>query len=280
MKKTSLYRRHLLLCLLLATTVLARSAQAADEEPRSESDIPDSCLTQVMDAMGQVDREYRSVVVGLPKAELAPVGSLRYDKQGRAWTKTDKSEWKSLTMNSDGQAPSAKSNGDMEYSAELPSRRGWLEVKQASTSELIPPLLQSMRALQCRVRSVCDRAAGSFAKKTGETIESIQPIGCLEQKNVPVIDGCTVPDRLGNGNAETIRSQCAILQDKLVFREAQLLKLLVAYDAAQRSAMQFAGIIDTFLKEFRFPLLQPIWQAVQSFTALGRIPCFSAQCDQ
>lgn len=282
-------RRFLLAGTLLAV-LLAPTATEAQEEIGTYLS-PSVCLGAAEDAMGGRLREYRGVVLGAPKASRAPIGTVRYDKDGLPWLKTSVGTWKTFAKKEcdggpgypcelTGEPPAEKDNDAMDDAAEFPPRRGWLELKMATTSELLPPLLQSMRALQCRLENVCALAAASLNKPSGDTVD-IETPGCVKE-TLPVLRAC-VPDKEGTvpqTAVETVLSECAGMRQTVVEREQELLKLLVAYDAAHRSLRQFLGLLETFTVDIRSTLLGPMWEAVRAFHALGRVPCFSSQCEQ
>lgn len=232
-----------------------------------------TCFSGVYDLMAREERLYRSVLFGQKESKDLPVGSVRYDKESNTWMKVGDDQWRSL---GEGDGKSTTWNDDkMDKQADVPARRGILEMKMASTSDILPPLIQSVRALQCRLRSVCmlERASQQKELDPAEPI-TVQPDGCIPQSFLP-LDGCTDVSIATAGS-----DSCEQAAEALVEREVKLLHLAIAYDAAYRSLMQFAGNLEGFLLDFRFPLLTPIWQAVRALGSLDRIPCFSAQCDE
>ena len=279
----------LLTATLLATLLAPTRAEAQEEIGKYLS--PSVCLGATEDAMGSRLREYRGVILGTPKASRAPIGTVRYDKEGLPWLKTSVGTWKTFAKKEcdggpgypcelTGEPPAEKGNDDMDDAAEFPPRLGWLEVRMATTSELLPPLLQSMRALQCKLENVCALTAASLNTPDDETVD-IETPGCVKE-TLPVLKAC-VPDKEGTvpqTTVETVLSECASMRQTIVAREQEVLKLLVAYDAAHRSLRQFLGLLETFTVDIRSTLLGPMWEAVRAFHALGRVPCFSSQCEQ
>lgn len=229
-----------------------------------------ACTDQTAAAFAREQRLYRSVVYGSKKAADLPVGSMLYDKQGNAFLKKGANAWA-------GSGASVRGDSAMDAAKDTPTRRGLLETRRSQTSDLIPALTQSLRAFQCRLQAVC--AVGEWsqtAPKDNETL-TVQPDGCIEL-TMPVIDGCRITEDIAPSfMAVGVCDQAA----QAVFdREKNTLDLSVAYDASYRSVAQFAGMFDGFLKEFRFPLLTPLWQTVRVLGGLKNIPCFLAQCDQ
>ena len=240
---------------------------------RAEQQSPDACVAEVDRELAQEQRIYRGVLFGHTKAEKARPGDTRYDTKGNAWIKLrddGRMVWRSP-------APNFKNmiweDGRMNDWDEAEPRTGIFETKKALTSELIPPLTQSMRALRCRLAAVCE---ASVSKE--ETI-MVQTPGCMELPVDPM-PSCQFGDTAKAGQVGIMRGYCRQVADRLLDQESELLKLAVTYDASYRSTVQFAGNFDLFLKEFRVSLLTPIRQAVSLLGQLNRIPCFTSQCDE
>ncbi len=271
-----------LLCSLLLP-ICAWAQNAVDAPTNAE------CLSDLYDAFGREQRLERAVLFGRPRAEDAPVTSVFYDDNSDPWVKTGDDEWTSPSDEFDGET---WTNDDMDSQSEsdllcqnntpeiqescvkLP-RSGIFEVRKTPTSDLIQPTVQTLRALQCRLRAVCELAARSPKKASGETI-TIEIDGCLPM-TFPVMDGCrnVTPDI-----TNTLPGNCQAARRALVQREMQLLTLTISYDASYRSLAQFAGMFQEFLVQFRFPLIEPIWQAVRMLGGLKNIPCFQAECNE
>ncbi len=251
----------LVLCSLLPVAAAAATIDAP------------ACMGEVQKMMGQRQRFYRSVVVGQPNAKDSPQGSVLFDKEGVAWIKTDDDQWKS--------EEDERTDDAMDENAESPARLGWLEVKKAATSELIPPILQSMRAFQCKMEDTCELLSRSLNATEDDEL-TIKIPGCEEEKLDPLA-ACqpeTAQETASFTDTEALITQCASLRDNILNRERGLLKLLIAYDAAERSLYQFMGMTGDFFDDLKSTLLGPVWQAVRAFQSLGRIPCFTAQCEQ
>lgn len=280
---------------LAALLLLGAPPARAAEEQETESTLPfpiEACLGDAQDAMGQRQRELRIVLLGQPEAKRSLPGSLRYDKEGKPWLKTAKDTWKSAPAEEEkdeNAAPSpsqpnedeeTKSDSDMDDNGEFPPRLGWLEVKKAQTSELLPPILQSVRAFQCKLDNVCLLLSRSIIEDQPDEIEVSSP-GCIKE-TLPPLSACAITGADAPDSTAVIRviEQCEQMRDTIAAREAQMLKLLIAYDSAQRSLRQLLGMMDTFVADLRNVLLGPVWQAVRAYQNIGRLPCFSSQCEQ
>lgn len=234
--------------------------------------VSESCLQSTYDMMARDEREYRSVLFGQAPSKDLPEGSVRFDIEENTWIKTGTNSWKSLD---EGFSGTTWSDRLMDERADVKERRGIFETRAASTSDLIPPLLQSMRALQCKLQAVCDLALRSQKLKEDATEPlKIQPDGCIEFEMKPMTSCRT------NTIADLSQGNCLLAVDAILEREEKLLQTVVAYDAAYRSLSQFAGIFEGFLTDFRFPLIEPIWQMVRALGALDNMPCFNGQCDE
>lgn len=245
-----------------------------------------SCLEDVYDAFGREHRLARAVLFGSPSAEDAPITGVLYDGDGNAWVKTADDEWKSAaegaTPLDDGAMdarretdPLCDNEGDVGNSCVTLPRRGIFETRKTPTSDLIHPIVQSIRALQCRLRAVCHVAAASPLAAEGERITA-ELDGCVPM-TYPAFEGCRSidPDVF-----QIVPGNCQEARRRLVEREMQLLVLATAYDASYRSTAQFAGMFQEFLLQFRFPLIEPLWQAVRMLGGLKDIPCFQAECNE
>ena len=245
-----------LAAVLLCTLLLAHLAPAV----HAQESVSPACLAQTYDALAREERLFRSVLFGQKKAADTKTGSVRYDGTARAWLKKDPNVWRSLD------ATASQTDAQIESSADVPARRGIFEIKRATTSELLPPILQSVRAFQCL-------AAGA-SRGTEDARIRVQPEGCIEQE-LARLDACA-EDSL----TDTTVGNCAQVAEDLLEREMLLLKLAITYDSAYRTLLQFAGTFGGFLSDFRFSLLQPLWQTVRVVGNLNDIPCFLSQCDE
>ena len=280
--------RRFLAGLLLALALPA--APSASAVGSIDAPATEACLEDLYDAFGREHRLSRAVLFGRPRAEDAPVASVFYDDGGDPWVKTGEDEWTSPSDEFDGET---WSDQDMDDQSErdvlcggdnvdeirascvrLP-RRGVFETRKTPTSDLIHPIVQTIRALQCRLRAVCEVASRSPGKESGEKI-TVELDGCLPME-YPVIEGCrqAKPDIF-----KVIPGNCEAARKELVRRETELLTLTASYDASYRSLAQFAGMFQEFLTQFRFPLIEPLWQTVRMLGGLKDIPCFQAECNE
>ncbi len=230
-----------------------------------------ACLQQTYDALAHEKRVYRAVLFGQKKSADLPLGSVRYDKAGNAWMKKGTNVWNSLAK---GQEHTNVGNSGMDDKADVVARRGLFEIRKAPTSDLIPAITQAMRAYQCRLYSVCESALKSQSTAEGVTTLQVQPAGCIELEQ-PVLTQCK------NNSQETVgTTTCPDVVAGMLEQEDKTLVLLVAYDAAYRTLLQFEGVFEGFLQDFRFPLIQPLWETVRVIGGLSHIPCFVGQCDE
>lgn len=270
---------------LLIATLLPSAVHAQLVDPPNDP----SCVQDLYAAFGREHRLARAVLFGTPSAERAPITSVFYDEEGNPWVKTDDDAWKSpADDNADDTWPDARmddmrerdllcrdNENPLAASCVTLPRRGIFEIKKTPTSDLIHPIVQTVRALQCRLRAVCDVASESPGKERGDTI-TIEIDGCLPM-TYPVMEGCR---ELTSTASNTLPGNCQAARRELVQREMQLLRLTVSYDASYRSLAQFAGMFQEFLTQFRLPLIEPIWQMVRAFGGLQGIPCFQAECNE
>lgn len=171
-------------------------------------------------------------------------------------------------------------------------RIGIFEQKQMLTSELIPQLTQSFRAFQCRLAMVCEGMRQSFALAEPEEdgYLRIATSGCEELLMEPLQEcrfGNADPaaqadhrDLIAGVDETIIHTECEPLAEQLIDREAAFLRIAVAYDAAQRSALQLSGVMDGLLQGLRGDILAPIREILPLLSQLSRIPCFAAQCNE
>lgn len=271
-----LFSAGLLLALLLPAPALA-----------ADLGTP-ACTEDIYGALAKEQRMYRSVVYGAKNAEFLPVNSFLYDKDGKAWLKTGRDEWKEIKENassSSGQGGAqpgggegeSKDDSEMDRTKDTPSRRGLLEAKRTGTSDLIPAVTQSLRALECRLRAVCEIASASQSAKESDDKLKIQPEGCIEME-LPVLQECSVRD--GVSPALIDLGLCDRAVEAIFLQESNILSLSIAYDASYRTIAQFTGMFEGFLSDFRFPLINPLWQTVRTLGGLKNIPCFLSQCEE
>lgn len=268
--------------LLLAAVLLPATALAQD------STAP-SCLEDLYDAFGREHRLARAVLFGRPSPEDAPLLSTFHNTDGDAWVKTDENEWKSpadgfenttwtdrqMELQGERDVLCDENEDELEASCVQLPRTGIFETKKTPTTDLVGPIVQTIRALQCRLRAVCEVAAESRGTEEGERVR-VTLDGCLPM-TYPVLDGCRAADQ---SIFETLPGNCLAARTQLVEREMHLLTLTAAYDGSYRSLTQFWGMFQEFLRQFRFPLLEPLWQTVRVLGGLKGIPCFQGECNE
>ncbi len=261
----------------------AQSSSSSSSAPA----LADACKTDIEISLAREHRLYRRVLFGMPRAAEEDTGAVRNDKEANMWFKADKNAWRSQAKGYEGTTWTDLMMDQMVERDPLQStdaqtfRRGIFATRGVLTSELIPPITQSFRALQCRAFTVCEaaqRALGGLKPTDG--LYTLRIPGCRTLRvRAPV--ACT-PD---SGNAISVLSltsmlnECTPIVEALLARESEMLTLSVTYDAAYRSLLQFAGTFDDFLSVFRLDLLRPIRQSMPLLQQLSRIPCFLAQCN-
>ncbi len=233
--------------------------------------------------MAHHQRLHRIVLFGREKAEEAGQNEVRYDAEGAAWIKTG-GVWRPRAAGKDRQS---MSDSEMDQKAETDPTwkenffRGILSTKTHVTSELLPPMLQSLRALRCRLRSVCSAAILSLGAPEGQTALEGSVEGCIPyaEMGIQVFPGCRLVNQTDKTAAVQVQKSCEEAFDALYNRESRVLELLVSYDAATRTLLQFAGGFRTFLDEFDGSLLKPFRQVADLLKEVTRIPCFLWKCE-
>ncbi len=272
------------LLLIIGLSPEVSFAQGIPASPTSQA-----CLKDLYDAFGREHRLERAVIFGRPSAKKAPVTSVFYDDDGDPWVKTGNNEWTSPSDEFDGETWTdddmddqsetdllCKDNeDDLQNSCVKLPRVGILEIRKTPTSDLIHPIVHSVRALQCRLRAICKLAADSPNKELREKV-TITVDGCLPM-TFPVMEGCR---NISPTIFEAMPGMCEAARHQLIEREMQILTLTMSYDANYRALAQFAGMFQEFLVQFRFPLIEPLWQTVRMLGGLQEIPCFSAECNE
>ncbi len=269
-------KRLLLLIGLLA--FVATPAYAA-----GEVSAVDACRDDLYDALAREQRLYRSVLYGQPTASGARIGSVRYDVSGTPWIKMTADDWR--TPGNKDSRPNRDWGDELEPEptttlGELPPRRGLFSLRRTTTSELIPYLLQSTRALQCRTQSVCGVARESLSKKQDAPPEvvTVNVPGCVAYQ-ANTFDACQFAGGTANAAVGDVLSTCDQLALDLLQREQDLLRVAVEYDAAYRSLLQFAGSFDVLLQELKWPFEFSFRQVLSVIGEFARVPCFIGSCD-
>ncbi len=273
--RLSLFGASIFLSLFASTFPLPAFAQAP-------APSPDKCQAEITSSLSQQQRFYRYVLFGKRKPEEEPRNATQYDDRGKVFLKVKDNTWAA----DDGELLTdvKMRNASWYYT---PERRGLFETKQVLTSELVPALTQSYRALTCRAAAVCAAArvatanVANIPKATrGERAKDLWRIevpGC-ETTELPAMPSCAALANTVQMSVAT--TYCEPIADQMLDREAELLKLAATYDAAYRTLLQFAGNFDQFIGAFRTDLLAPIEQAAGVVNQLSRIPCFLAQCNE
>ena len=274
MKPIHLCAIGLALALFLPAT---EQALAQSNASQASSVGGSACRVTVEQELAKEQRIYRSVLLGHTKAKDAPVGEVRYDKEGIAWIRTEKNKWKTVAK---GYESTVRTDTQMDDKDELKERRGILETRGVLTSDLVPYLTQSFRALQCRIDLVCRTAELSteIKEKNKKRIDVSAP-GCMEEERDSFPSCHLVAGEASRPEGGDILTYCRNVGRNMLAREEDLLRLTVEYDAAYRSLLQLAGNFDTFLGSFEWSVSHLLRQAADIVGSLQRIPCFIASCD-
>ncbi|MDD5469911.1 MAG: hypothetical protein PHO92_03915 [Candidatus Peribacteraceae bacterium] len=209
-------------------------------------------------------------------ASQAPIGTTFSDENGILWIKTFDG-WKtalSFQTDEDMEFDRGKSSGT---SAELEAKRGIFDTQRTLTSELIPFLVSSMRAFQCRTQYVCATIDASISTVTQSAQLNVP--GCLPEERALVPACRFAAEERQESEAARVQRYCILIGNEMLRREADLLKVAVEYDAAYRTILQFAGNFDLSLQELKWPLTFTIRQATGILGQYNRIPCFLGNCD-
>ena len=271
----------------LALLLLLLPSAARGEDGIQTSDY---CYGEIERSLNRERFLFESVLFGVRTASEERLGAVRVDTNGETWIKTTGGKWVS-----EGKGPQSNSQMDTNTasdqfassSSSAPAvRAGLLETQRALTSDLIPSILQSFRAFQCRLHTVCELAEQSISLPMREEEEigmdpdplDIQVPGCLEFKQLPSLESCrptylTKIDEIG-----AMRRYCLPAAQRLARYEEHLLLLIAHYDAAHRTLRQFAGYLEPLLDIVRFPFLSPIRQIGEFMNQWNRVPCFLPYC--
>jgi len=237
----------------------------------------EGCRDQINGALAREQRIFRSVIFGLSLTKDAKLGEVRYDKNGHAWYKESANKWQTVAENGGG----IQTDEEMRIQSQVPARKGLLETKRVTTSDLIPYMGQSMRALQCRVDLICNVVRQSVGKLPTDPLEIIaRTPGCIDWPT-ETFKSCRLASGDGNSISEQtdVTTYCASVTDDLIEQEMATTEMVVQYDAAYRTLLQLAGNFDLFLQEFRFPIISSLRQMTNLIGSLNRIPCFLSSCD-
>ena len=169
----------------------------------------------------------------------------------------------------------------MDGFSQVPPRKGLLETKRVITSELVPYIGQSMRALQCRMDLVCDAVRKSIEEKGATPIDiTVDAYGCIPEDRQTILECHLSREQREEASDRTdAELYCERIGRELLEQEAAIMKLTVEYDSAYRTMLQLAGNFDLFLQEFNAPIINSIRQMVNLVGSFNRIPCFLSSCD-
>lgn len=255
---------------------IALSMLTARVQTHAQTPDFNTCTADIYRTMAQEQRIYRSVLFGLNTAETETLGAIRHLQDGSVWMKTQDNTWQSLASTDSRTDQQIDQSSEQDRLSGVIIRRGIFETRHTSTSELIPALTQSIRALQCRLAAIC--LAVQEAPKTTASVITVQPPGCL-QMSFPRFAGCAFTKESNPALPPDITARCLTSADALINREISLLEMTTSYDAGYRSLLQFAGAFENFINALKFPLIRPLWDLANILGQLDRIPCFISQCD-
>lgn len=255
--------------------------------PTARAQTSSECAGATYALMGKQQRLFRAVLYGEREPEKQRVGSVLFDKDGAAWRKTDENTWKSLAkgyqgttwtdtgMRDNWEKDEVCDDEDEDIAATcvIKPRRGIYETRKALTSELMPEILLSVRAFQCRLQAIC--AAADLTHNVGDTEpDVVQPYGCLEM-TVPAIPACRGEiNRTDYGFGACQQAIAAVLRHEITG-----LELTVSHDS-YRPYLQLAGMFEDFSDTFAKMILKPVFAATKAMLGFDKIPCFLSQCDK
>ncbi len=251
----------------------------------------DICVQEIHRNMHREQFLYETVLFGLRPSADEPAGAMRLDEDGTLWIKNSDQQWTTDDQDPIGddamdsrtlQDPLAGGTSSQNSTA---THLGIFETQRASTSDLIPPLLQSMRAFKCRLAAVCESVNISLkTPKNGEsTVDEVAVPGCEPLPFTPY-PGCQLSQSSDAGatatafDADTLLSYCRPVAAKFVAYEEAQMRFLAHYDGAHRSLRQLGGFLEPLLEAVKFPLLNPLRQAVTFLSQWANVPCFLSYC--
>lgn len=245
--------------------------------PRVDAQVRTSnaCTDQMSLRLEQEQQFYRSVLLGQQEAVDLPQGAVRMDDLGNAWLKTGDDAWGRLgdteTLN----------DAEMDDRGFPPVRRGIFQTRATLTSDLLPSVVQSLRAFQCRLAAVCKAAEDSLEADDPDAVLTIQTDGCIEQE-VPVLDACRAPDgdSTSLSQIEVGIGSCAAAASALFDWEATVLEGLVTYDSSYRSLAQVSGMFQGTPLSFSNILFSSLQGTLSVLKEVEAQPCFLASCHE
>lgn len=182
-----------------------------------------------------------------------------------------------------------------------PSKRSVLNTVAANTSGLVPYLVLNYHALSCRLRTICDQVRETHGHVGDEGILEHRPLGCSrlyaargrwwstgrrdEKQFMEPIAECEyikfdTPSFDTTPSYYQIESQCDLWTQQILQEERQMLRLLVAQDAAERGARRVVPVFQNVLTDIRGSFLIPLRGLVDLFgSVIHPIPCYLRQCN-
>ena len=280
--------------------------QAFAQEPPVKAITAQGCREQTYGRLSQQHRIERQILFGRERSEDMTLNSVRYDEDGNPWMKMKPDEWRSGAKDLQSQTwTDARMDAETESEGineidqgERPStgaggRTGAFAITGVTTSELVHEyVIPVFRGYACRLEMVCQGVRASFLRQQTENggLLSIETPGCQEMvmepmdecrfSNVDPAESANQRNIAAGADITAIETECGNLAQQLIEKEAAFLRVAVAYDAAHRSLLQFAGGFDRFLDGLRGDFLAPVEQVLPLLSAFSRIPCFAAQCNE
>ncbi len=254
---------------------LSSFAQAPTDEEEPGGSVG-QCTKRLQQEFGKEQLQWRAVVYGQLPAEELNVGAVRTDNEGNAWFRVTTNSWRSAAP---GYERTTWSDMQMERQAYPPPRRGILNAPGVLESELLPLVGQSIRALQCRLRSICELLVASQGISGGKAAKTtVQPLGCMEEER-DTFKECQIGSNGTSAEQAEILSTCLDMRTTLLDHELELVKAAVGQDSGYRVAVVLAGVVDAVITLFQWTLQHTILPAVNLLQSFGQIPCFLSSCD-
>jgi len=191
---------------------------------------------------------------------------------------------------------------DVQYAAMSAAQDGRAETSvlgttTADTSDLVPYLVLNYRGLSCRLRMMCDAIGRSHGHLDLNSSMPHRPIGCSrlfaargrwwsDERRAQAFATEPVPE-CGYGAASIVvptsllvQQQCKSITAQILGEEQQMLRLMVAQDAAHRGTRRVASVFQSVLFDVRDSFLEPLRGLADLFgSVIHPIPCLLTQCD-
>lgn len=177
-----------------------------------------------------------------------------------------------------------------------------LNTVAANTSDLVPYLVQNYHALDCRLNLLCDTVASS---QRGDIAASMvithEPLGCSrlfaargrwwsedrrnESFRVKPIPECAYAAIASESydllpSAYRTENECNAWVQEVLHEERQMLRLIVAQDAAERGTRRIVPVFQNILADIRESFLVPLRGAIDLFgSIIHPIPCLLRHCN-